>query len=181
MVRGIAVIALFVALFLAGPAGAEAERAVPIAGQVNPDGVVLLIIALILYSAEFMIISHGILGIGGVIAMVFGALLLFESPAPSAQISGWVIGAAVLAAALFLPIAAVKAVQAHRNRPVSGKEGMIGETGTAESDLTPEGKVFVRGEYWAAVSDEPVSRGEKVAVLEVEGLVLKVKKAVKGE
>jgi membrane-bound serine protease (ClpP class) len=143
---------------------------------VNYAGVLLIVFALILFIAEIKIVSHGMLAVGGVISMVFGSLLLFESPEPYLRVSWVVILPTVLVTALFFLIAVTKAVQVHRQRPVSGSEGLVGELGRAESDLAPEGKVFVRGEYWDAWSDQRIENGEKVSVAEVVGMRLKVKK-----
>lgn len=60
--------------------------------------------------------------------------------------------------------------------PVSGSEGLIGEDGVVETDILPEGKIFVHGEYWEAFSDERIRKGEKVIVVSVEGMRLKVKR-----
>lgn len=144
---------------------------------VNYAGVLLIIFALILFIAEIKIVSHGMLAVGGVVSMVFGSLLLFESPEPYLRVSWEVIATTVLATTLFFLVAVTKAVQVHRRKPVTGREGLVGETGTAESDLAPEGKVFVRGEYWDAISDERIAQGDKVVVAAVEGMRLRVKKA----
>ena len=143
---------------------------------VNYAGVLLIIFALILFIAEIKIVSHGMLAVGGVVSMVFGSLLLFESPEPYLRLSLGVIATTVLAVTVFFLVAVTKAVQAHRRRPVTGIEGLVGECGTAESDLAPEGKVFVRGEYWDAWSDERIAQGEKVIVVAVEGMRLGVRK-----
>jgi membrane-bound serine protease (ClpP class) len=143
---------------------------------VNYAGVLLIIFALVLFIAEIKIVSHGMLAVGGVVSMVFGSLLLFESPEPYLRLSWGVIVTTVLAVTLFFLVAVTKVVQAHRRRPVTGIEGLVGECGTADSDLAPEGKVFVRGEYWDAVSSERVAKGEKVVVVAVEGMRLGVRK-----
>jgi membrane-bound serine protease (ClpP class) len=144
---------------------------------VNYAGMLLIIFALILFIAEIKIVSHGMLAVGGVVSMVFGSLLLFESPEPYLRLSWWVIVTTVLVTTLFFLVAVTKAVQAHRRRPVSGSEGLVGETGSADSLLAPEGKVFVRGEYWKAWSEERIEAGEKVVVVAVEGMRLRVEKA----
>lgn len=144
---------------------------------VNYAGVLLIIFALILFIAEIKIVSHGMLAVGGVVSMVFGSLLLFESPEPYLRLSWGVIVTTVLAVTVFFLVAVTKAVQAHRRRPVTGIEGLVGESGKAESDLAPEGKVFVRGEYWDAVSSERIAKGEKVVVVAVEGMRVGVKRA----
>ena len=143
---------------------------------VNYAGVLLILLALVLFIAEIKIVSHGMLTVGGIVSMVFGSLLLFESPEPYLRVSWGVILTAVLATTLFFAFAIAKAVKAYRRRPISGSEGLIGETGWADSDLAPEGKVFVRGEYWEAWCDERINKGEKLTVTAVEGMRLKVRK-----
>lgn len=145
---------------------------------VNYAGVLLILLALVLFIAEIKIVSHGMLTVGGVISMILGSLLLFESPEPYLRVSLSVIIVTVLAIAVFFTFAVSKAVKAHHRKPSTGREGLVGEEGKAESDLAPEGKIFVRGEYWAAWSDEPIAAGEKVMVTNVEGMRVKVKKAV---
>lgn len=144
---------------------------------VNYAGVLLILLGLILFIAEIKIVSHGMLTVGGVVAMIFGSLLLFESPEPYFRVSWQVILVTIVAVSGFAVFAVTMAVRAHRQKPTTGREGLIGETGEAAGDLAPEGKVFVRGEYWDAWSDEPVAAGEKVAVIAVEGMRVKVKKA----
>ena len=143
---------------------------------VNYAGVLLILLGLILFIAEIKIVSHGMLTVGGVIAMVLGSLLLFESPQPAYRVSWEVIIVTVLAVSGFALFAVTKAVGVHRRKPTTGMEGLVGESGEAVEELAPEGKVFVRGEYWKAWSDEPITVGERVVVTEVEGMRLKVRK-----
>jgi membrane-bound serine protease (ClpP class) len=144
---------------------------------VNYAGVLLILLALVLFIAEIKIVSHGMLTVGGVVSMVLGSLLLFESPEPYLRVSWDVILITVLATVAFFAFAVTKAVKAHHRRPSTGREGLVGELGRAESEISPEGKVFVRGEYWDAWSDEPIAMGDKVVVEDVEGMRLKVRKA----
>ncbi len=143
---------------------------------VNYAGVLLIILALILFIAEIKIVSHGMLTVGGVISMILGSLLLFESPEPYLRVSWSVILVTVFAVTAFALFAVTKAIKAHRQKPASGKEGLIGEEGEADSDISPEGKVFVRGEYWDAWSDEAIAKGDRIVVSDVERMRLKVKK-----
>jgi membrane-bound serine protease (ClpP class) len=147
---------------------------------VNYAGVLLIILALVLFIAEIKIVSHGMLTVGGIISMILGSLLLFESPEPYMRVSWGVILITVFAVAAFAIFVVTKAVKAHRKRPSSGKEGLVGEEGEADSDISPEGKVFVRGEYWDAWSDQAIARGDKIVVADVEGMKLKVRKTLPG-
>ena len=143
---------------------------------VNYAGVLLILLGLILFIAEIKIVSHGMLTLGGVIAMVLGSLMLFESPEPYLRVSWSVILVTVLAVSGFFVVVVTKALAVHRRRPTTGREGLIGVEGRAESGIAPEGKVFIRGEYWDARSDEPISAGSRVTVEAVEGMRLKVKR-----
>jgi membrane-bound serine protease (ClpP class) len=147
---------------------------------VNYAGVLLILLAIVLFIAEIKIVSHGMLTVGGVVAMILGSLMLFQSPEPSMRVSWHVILVTVLMTTLFFVIAVGKAVKAHRAKPVTGREGMVGEVGVAETDIAPEGKVFVQGEYWDAASSERIVKGEKVEVIAVEGLRVRVKRSPAG-
>jgi membrane-bound serine protease (ClpP class) len=143
---------------------------------VNYAGVLLILLAIVLFIAEIKIVSHGMLTVGGVIAMLLGSLLLFQSPESYLRVSTGVILVTVLMTTLFFVIAVAKVVSAHRNRPVTGREGLVGEEGIADTEIMPEGKVFVRGEYWNAESSERIMKGEKVVVTALEGMRVKVRK-----
>lgn len=147
---------------------------------VNYAGVLLILLAIILFIAEIKIVSHGMLTVGGVVSMIMGSLLLFQSPAPYLRVSWSVIIVTVLATTAFFLFAVWKAVEAHRAKPTTGVEGLIGELGKAASTIATEGKVFIHGEYWDAWSDEPISEGEKIVVVEVDKMRVKVKKAGTG-
>ena len=143
---------------------------------VNYAGVLLILLALILFIAEIKIVSHGMLTVGGVIAMTFGSLLLFDTPEPYVKVSLSIILTTVFLVTGFAVFVIKKAVAVHRIKPVSGKEGLVGEKGFADSDIMPEGKVIIRGEYWDAWSDNPISHGEKITVVSVEDMKVKVEK-----
>ena len=143
---------------------------------VNYAGVLLILLAIILFIAEIKIVSHGMLTVGGVVSMIFGSLLLFESPEPYLRVSWSVIIVTVLATTVFAVWVVTLTIRAHRRKPVTGREGLIGEKGRAETEINPEGKVFVLGEYWDAFSDEQITPGEKIEVMDLEGLRVKVKK-----
>uniref|UniRef100_A0A831XMI0 Nodulation protein NfeD n=1 Tax=Geobacter metallireducens TaxID=28232 RepID=A0A831XMI0_GEOME len=148
---------------------------------VNYAGVLLILLALVLFIAEIKIVSGGMLTVGGVVAMVLGSILLFESPEPYLRVSWQVIAVTVIAVSAFSVFAVTMAVKAHRRKPTTGGEGLLGESGRTLSAMAPEGKVFIHGEYWDAWSDEPIAEGEKVTVVAVEGMRVKVKKAGTGD
>lgn len=144
---------------------------------VNYAGLLLIILALILFILEVKITSHGILTIGGIISMIIGSLMLFESPAPFMKLSLTLILPSVLITALFFSVTLGLAFKAQRRKPVTGVEGLIGETGIADTDInTDGGMVSLHGERWRAYSDDPISKGDKITVYSVSGLKVKVRK-----
>lgn len=146
---------------------------------VNYAGFLLIILAIILFILEVKIISHGVLTIGGVIAMVIGSIMLFETGAPFIKLSLSIILPAVLITALFFTVTLGLAFKALRRKPTTGKEGIIGNEGITREDITKEGgMVSVHGEIWSAYSDEPIGKGEKIIVESITGLKVKVKKAI---
>lgn len=143
---------------------------------VNYAGIALILLGIVLFIAEIKVVSYGMLAVGGVVSMVLGSLILFPSPEPYLRLSWEVIAATVGVTAVFFAVVITKVIQAHRERPITGVEGMIGELGVADTDLAPEGKVMLRGEYWNASCAQPVQKGEKVRVVGVTGLRLTVQK-----
>jgi membrane-bound serine protease (ClpP class) len=146
---------------------------------VNYAGLLLIILAIILFILEVKIISHGVLTIGGIIAMIIGSLMLFESPAPFMKLSLFIILPAVIITALFFTLTLGLAYKAYKKKPVTGSEGLIGEKGVANTDITKNGgMVSLHGERWTAYSDEPILKGESIIVEAVSGLKIKVKRSV---
>ncbi len=143
---------------------------------INYAGLLLMIFALILFILEVKIVSYGALTIGGIISMVLGSLLLFESPLPYMRVSLVVILTVVAGTALFFIFALGFAIRAHKRKVTTGDKGLVGEEGVARTSLNPAGDVFIHGEIWKAESDQPIKKGEKVIVTGVEHLTLKVTK-----
>jgi membrane-bound serine protease (ClpP class) len=143
---------------------------------VNYAGLLLIILAIILFILEVKIVSHGILMIGGIIAMIIGSLMLFDSPAPFMKLSLAVILPAVLITALFFSLTLVLAFKALKRKPITGAEGLIGFKGIADTDINREGgMVSLHGERWSAYSDTPVAKGERIMVEAVSDLKVKVR------
>ena len=144
---------------------------------VNYAGLALIIFAIVLFVLEVKIVSHGLLTIGGIISMVFGSLMLFESPEPIYRISLAIIVPAALITALFFTFTFRLAYKALKRKPVTGSEGLAGLEGKATEDITKTGgMVSLHGELWSAVSDEDIEKGTDIVVVEVSGLKLHVKK-----
>jgi membrane-bound serine protease (ClpP class) len=144
---------------------------------VNYAGVLLLLLSLILFLAEIKVVSHGALTIGGVIAFVLGATMLFDTPEPFFRVSWSVIIPAVLLTAGFFAFAMGKAYRTWKSKPTTGREGLVGEQGVVRRRIDPNGQVQIHGEIWSARADEPIEAGEPVQVVGAEGLTLHVRRA----
>ncbi len=144
--------------------------------SVNYAGVLLIILGAILFLLEIKVTSYGMLSVGGVICLTLGSVMLFNTGTPGVRISWSVLIPAVLVISGFFMTVAFLAVRAHMTRPRTGDQGLIGEIAVAKEPLAPEGKVFVHGELWNATSEEIVPVGDKVEVIGVENLWLKVRK-----
>ena len=145
---------------------------------VNYAGLLLIILAIILFILEIKIISHGVLTIGGIVAMTIGSLMLFESPAPFMKLSLAVILPAVVVTTLFFTVLIGLAYKAYKRKPITGAEGLLGSYGIADTDITREGgRVTIHGEIWSSYSEDAIDKGNRIIVEEVSGLKLKVKKA----
>jgi membrane-bound serine protease (ClpP class) len=152
---------------------------------VNHVGLLLMLLALVLFLAEIKVVSHGILTIGGVVAFLLGATMLFETAEPALRVSWSLIVPALLVTVAFFTFAMTAALRARRARPTTGREGIVGQIAVVRSGLEPpafaggvrefRGKVFVHGELWNAVADEPAGVGERVEVVSNEGLTLRVR------
>jgi len=143
---------------------------------VNYAGLALILFAIILFIAEIKVVSHGLLAVGGVISLLLGSMMLFRSPVEYMRVSLSVIIPAVLVSAAFFIFAVSRAINARLQKPTTGMEGLIGEVGIASTSIAPEGKVSIHGEFWTATSDGNIEKGEKVQVIGVTNLKIKVKK-----
>jgi len=135
---------------------------------------VLILGAFALFAAEAKFASHGVLTVGGITLLTLGGLLLVDSPIPEMRVH------LLTALAVSVPLGLITAflmgiaLKARRNKMVSGAQGLIGETGIAQTTLSPRGKIFVHGELWDAVSSSDVRVGQSVVVRRVDGLLLQV-------
>jgi membrane-bound serine protease (ClpP class) len=142
-------------------------------------GVALIVLAVVLFIAEYFTASFGLLTAGGVASLVFGSLILF-SHSPGIEVNrGLIAGvtAAITAFAIFV-IGAI--VRGQKRRKATGAEGMIGKTAIAKTPLDPTGTVLAQGELWTAASESSkVAPGEEVIITKVEELKLWVTKKSK--
>jgi membrane-bound serine protease (ClpP class) len=141
---------------------------------VNYAGVLLIIFAVILFLLEIKIASYGILTIGGIISFVMGSLMLIDTDVSFLQISWKVIAGATITITLFFMLAIGLVYKAHRRRPTTGKEGLVGEEGVALSELNPLGSVEVHGEIWNAQSEVRIEKGQRVIVQQIDTQHLKI-------
>jgi membrane-bound serine protease (ClpP class) len=148
---------------------------------VNYAGLALIIVGIALMVAEAFAPSFGALGLGGIAAFVFGAIMMFDSGVPGFGISlTFVISLALVAALLIIWLASYL-VKLRRRGAVTGRGSIIGGIGVAMQDFTGKGKIWLEGEAWAAHSDVPITKDQEVFVTAMNGLVLEVKPAAEAE
>jgi membrane-bound serine protease (ClpP class) len=169
-------------MLLPGIAGAICLVLAAIAFQILPFswvGLLLILLGMMLLAAELFVTSFGLLFAGGILCFLLGGMMLFDMPEVSdLSVSFWsvllptVVGFAVCAGLVLYAVG-----RSFLADSVSGVDEMIGSLGTAATAFAPEGKVFVRGEYWTADADGEVSEGDAVEVTAVEGMRLRVRRA----
>ena len=142
---------------------------------VNIAGLLLIVFSAILFLLEIKIPSYGLLTIGGVIALLLGSIMLVDSPLPFLQISWKVILGATITISLFFILVFGFVLRAHRKKPSTGKEGLIGEEGLTIETLNPTGMIEIHGEIWKAISDQNIKKGQRVSVQEVDSKHLRLK------
>jgi membrane-bound serine protease (ClpP class) len=145
---------------------------------INYIGVLLILLSFVFFVLEFKVTSYGLLSLAGVVSLFLGALMLFRGGAGGMDISWGVLIPTVAIVSLFFIVVAGIVFRSHLQRAMSGAAGMVGERGVAYTALSPEGQIFVHGEYWHAVSDVPIAPGETVEVVEVVDLKLRVRRVL---
>ena len=134
----------------------------------------LILGAFALFAAEAKFASHGVLTVGGIVLLTLGGLLLIDSPIPEMRVH------LATALAVSIPLGIITAflmsiaLKARRNKVVTGEQGLVGETGVAQTALSPQGKVFVHGELWDALASSHLPIGAMVVVRRVDSLTLYV-------
>ena len=141
---------------------------------VNYVGLALILVGLALITAEAFVPSFGALGIGGIAAIIFGLIMMFDSGIPGFGISiAFVTGVALVAGLLLLWLLRYL-VKARRQGAVSGRDRIVGGHAVAIESFVGEGKVWLEGESWSAVSKLPVKKDQVVLVQDLDGLTLTV-------
>lgn len=151
---------------------------------VNYAGLLLIILAIILFILEIKVTSFGLLTIAGIGSLTIGSIMLFDSPLDFMRVSWNVIIPTVVFITLFFTIAMGLAVKAQRRKPTTGSEGLIDETGIVKTAITAggdetstgRGQILLHGELWTALSNDPIEEGARVKVVSVDKLEVIVKK-----
>jgi membrane-bound serine protease (ClpP class) len=159
VIGGISIILAFFAL-----------QALPI----NTVGILLILLALVFFILEMKIASYGLLSIAGVISLVLGSLMMFDSESTGLRLSWAIIGPTIAMISGFFVVVAGLVFRSQVSRPQTGAGGLVNDIGIVKQALTPEGKVFVHGELWHAVAGESIEEGAKVKVVGVKNLTLEV-------
>jgi membrane-bound serine protease (ClpP class) len=139
---------------------------------VNLAGILLIVLAFILFIAEAFTPGHGGAAAGGIASLVIGGLILFKGGSMY-QVSLWLIITVAVCFILFFAFIISRLVKAHQSQATTGQEELIGANAIVKVALNPEGMVFFRGELWNAVSEEGrIETGETVIIKKIEGLKL---------
>jgi membrane-bound serine protease (ClpP class) len=143
---------------------------------VSLAGLALIGLAVVLFVIDVFAPTHGVLTFGGIASFFLGALMLFNRTDPAFRLSLAYIIPATAVTALFFIFVVGKGLRAQTLPVRTGKEAMVGKTASVLAPIDAHnGKVFVEGEYWNAVSDTPISTGQVALIVDVTGLTLKVK------
>ena len=159
-----------------GVAGALCLLLFALSAQMLPIstiGILLILLALVMFLLEIKVASYGMLTLGGSISLAIGVWMLVEGPIPELRVPLTFVVPVALAVTAVCAFVVRLAVRSQRSRVTSGREGLVGEIGTVSRELAPEGRVFVHGEDWGAVSSGgKIPGGARVRVVGVEGLTL---------
>jgi membrane-bound serine protease (ClpP class) len=145
---------------------------------VDMTGVFLIFFAMLLFLVEVKVQSHGLLSLGGVVSLVLGSLILMSGGRGEMRLSLPVVLTVAVVTVLFFGFVVGAGYRALKRKPITGREGLVGERGVALTDLPSRGgRIFVHGEDWAAEADERIEKGAPVIVDQVDGMRLRVHKA----
>lgn len=146
--------------------------------SVNWLGLILILLGILFFIIEIITPTFGGIAIAGVISLLIGSVILVSPDSPYGDISLSIIIPTVLLSALFFLTVAYFGIKAQRQKAQTGEESMVGKVAVARTDIEADkgGYVLIDGELWKAISEEKIEKGQKVEVVEAEGLTLKVKK-----
>jgi membrane-bound serine protease (ClpP class) len=145
---------------------------------VNYAGLLLILFGLILFALEIKVTSYGLLTVGGIASLLFGSMILIDSPVPELQLSLRVVLPVVLGFTGIAMLLVRLGIAAQRQPAATGAASMIGEAGQALTAIGPDapGRVATHGEVWRATSSEPIPQGVAVRITNVDGLSLTVRR-----
>lgn len=141
---------------------------------VNYAGFLLIVLALVFFIMEMKITSYGLLSIAGITSLLLGSVMLFEKGGSDLRLSWTVLLPTIAIVSGFFVVISGLVFKSHMSKPKTGAGGLVGEIGVVKKALMPDGKVFVHGELWNAISEKPIQEGAKIRVLRVVNLVLEV-------
>ena len=141
---------------------------------VNYAGFLLIILALVFFIMEMKITSYGLLSVAGITSLLLGSLMLFESNGTDMGLSWKVLVPTLVMVSGFFVVISGLVFRSHLSKPRTGASGIVGEIGVVKESIITEGKVFVHGELWKAISKDPIETGTKIRVVRVINLVLEV-------
>lgn len=144
-------------------------------------GATLMALGLIFFALEAKFATHGILTLGGAVALLLGSVMLIDTNVPELRIRWTTAIAITLPFALITSFLFSIALRARRNKVVTGAQAMIGETCVSVSELNPSGTVMVRGEYWNALASAPIAPSQQVTITGIDGLTLQVQPSTESE
>ncbi|GIX42620.1 MAG: serine protease [Leptospiraceae bacterium] len=144
---------------------------------VDYTGFLLIFLGIIFLILELKITSYGLLGIAGIISIVLGIIWIADSMKEIEETSIMFMITITFFILILFFIILRKVIQANKNKIVSSDQSLFYEIGDAITDINQEnGKIFIHGEYWNAISDTFIPKGSKVQPIERNGMILKVKK-----
>ena len=169
-------------VFLPGVAGAICLLLALASFEVLPINIaalLLVFLGVMMLASEAFVTSYGVMGLGGVAALVLGSLFLIDTSQTNLEVSRAIIGGGAIGlSAIILGVGYVVA-RDRRRAAYTGREGLIGEIGEVREAIAPgtPGRVFIHGEIWRAVSDQPIGAGARACVTAVRGLEIEVRRA----
>jgi membrane-bound serine protease (ClpP class) len=141
---------------------------------INYAGFLLIILALIFFILEMKVASYGLLSVAGITSLLLGSLMLFKNNGTGTALSWGVLYPTLIIVSGFFVVVSGLVFRSHLSKPKTGAKGLIGEIGIVKEAIRPEGKVFVHGELWNAISKDSIEKGVKVRVVKINNLVLEV-------
>ena len=141
---------------------------------INWAGAALIVFGVSCLAMEAFVVSHGVLAIGGIVAMALGIVMLIDTEIPELSI-GWGMALTIVVPFALITVFLLQlAVRAFRNKVATGSEALIDAIGSAKTDIAEDGRVFIHGELWNASASTRIAAGSRVRISAVDGLRLTV-------